>query len=245
MRVVARTNGFVRPLRRAVCLLPLRDIHPRPPGRRRAVGRRRPAAGLADAPRPARARPQARLRPGLCVGVSAAALRLAADALAEGDLARARRLAALVRLPPLPRLNENLASLHRDLVLCRSDWSEHPRVALADWIKYRPGQPRVPAGSPDGGQWTAVGGSGLGGATRTPLRDGGLFHLVGTGNYYSACKITDYLASKLGMRREALRKAIHQIKDHAGLGGPDNVVIRISTGDVYFRGEYLGNVHGE
>jgi len=67
------------------------------------------------------------------------------------------------------------------------------RLSLALEAKYSPDQPRVPAGNPDGGQWTDAGGSvgsgggggaggGTGGLTRVAANSGGGTGSGGTGN---------------------------------------------------------------
>jgi hypothetical protein len=63
-------------------------------------------------------------------------------ALNEGDVARAMVHALLMRLPEIPKAG--LAKL----------------AGAAHLRKYNPDQPRVPAGNPDGGQWTSGGGNG-------------------------------------------------------------------------------------
>jgi hypothetical protein len=55
----------------------------------------------------------------------------------------------------------------------------------------------------------------------------------------------DYLARQMGIGRFELRDAIHVLKDKAGLGGADNVVINASTGDVTFGGASIGNIFDE
>ena len=53
----------------------------------------------------------------------------------------------------LPALAETLALERRLLTVLRLQFK---LVALRYWLrKYSPGQPRVPAGNPDGGQWTS------------------------------------------------------------------------------------------
>src|SRR3712207_6683082 len=50
----------------------------------------------------------------------------------------------------LLRIRQGLIGLQLDLALLK--------LRRALWRKYRPDQPRVPAGNPDGGQWTSEGG---------------------------------------------------------------------------------------
>jgi phage gpG-like protein len=57
--------------------------------------------------------------------------------------------------------------------------------------------------------------------------------------------IDNTTAGALRMSRSDLRKAIHSLKDHAGLRGDDDVVIHIPTGNVYFGDEVIGHLHDE
>lgn len=68
---------------------------------------------------------------------------------------RRARLDAERKLYELASLRDQCASLRVDLALIKL------RYALRR--KYRPDQPRVPAGNPDGGQWTSEAGSGADG----------------------------------------------------------------------------------
>src|SRR5680860_1535596 len=60
--------------------------------------------------------------------------------------------------------------------LQRAGWLLHAHMvetklqALRDAVKYDPNQPRVPAGNPDGGQWTDAGGGGGAGEESTSSR---------------------------------------------------------------------------
>jgi rare lipoprotein A len=73
------------------------------------------------------------LLPGLC---------LAAEALQQGEIARAMIAALHLRLGEIPK--SRLARLARVNAVLKS---------------FNPDQPRVPAGNPDGGQWTGEGGA--------------------------------------------------------------------------------------
>jgi hypothetical protein len=57
--------------------------------------------------------------------------------------------------------------------------------------------------------------------------------------------INNATAQALNMTRSQLRTAIHVLKDAANLGPSDNVLIHIPTGDAYFNGEWIGNLHDE
>jgi hypothetical protein len=72
-------------------------------------------------------------------------LRVVADALNNGNLALAGIALVQMRLPPLPSAEKALAMAAADGLLDKynPDWED---------------EPRVPAGNPDGGQWTAEGG---------------------------------------------------------------------------------------
>lgn len=52
-------------------------------------------------------------------------------------------------------------------------------------------------------------------------------------------------AQGLGMSSAEFRRAIHALKDAAGLGGADNVRIHVPSGDVYFNDERIGNLRDE
>jgi hypothetical protein len=52
-------------------------------------------------------------------------------------------------------------------------------------------------------------------------------------------------ARGLGMSPSEFRRAIHSLKDGIGLSGDENVQIHIPTGDAYFNGEIVGNLHDE
>ncbi len=47
------------------------------------------------------------------------------------------------------------------------------------------------------------------------------------------------------MSRAQLRNAMHRLKDAVCLGGADDVLIHIPTGEVFFNGESIGNLHDE
>jgi len=68
--------------------------------------------------------------------------------------------------------------------------------------------------------------------------------LVGS-YFFSGSRITAALAGALGMSRQSLGNAIESIKGANGLGGADNVQIHVATGNVFFNGEYIGNVFDE
>ena len=61
----------------------------------------------------------------------------------------------------LIHIDQNLKALRFDVALLRA------RMALKK--KYSPDQPRVPSGSPDGGQWTGGGGGSGDGGDSSPL----------------------------------------------------------------------------
>lgn len=52
-------------------------------------------------------------------------------------------------------------------------------------------------------------------------------------------------ARALGMSRNELSDALHSLKRAAGLGGADNVLIHLPSGDVFYNGENIGNLHDE
>lgn len=59
------------------------------------------------------------------------------------------------------RLEQDIATLKAE---CLAFDAGLRAARLALWLRYDPDQPRVPAGSPDGGQWTGGGGGGITGA---------------------------------------------------------------------------------
>ncbi len=52
----------------------------------------------------------------------------------------------------------------------------------------------------------------------------------------------DYAARALRMDRTVLSRILHDIKEHAGLTGDDDVRIMIPSGDVYYGPEHIGNL---
>ncbi|MGA9866249.1 MAG: hypothetical protein WBQ75_07375 [Acetobacteraceae bacterium] len=52
-------------------------------------------------------------------------------------------------------------------------------------------------------------------------------------------------ARGLGMSPMNFRKAIHSLKDGLGLRGDDDLLFHIPSGDVFFNGENVGNLHDE
>jgi hypothetical protein len=52
----------------------------------------------------------------------------------------------------------------------------------------------------------------------------------------------NYAARALRMDRNAFSERLHEIKDHAGLAGDDDVRIMIPSGDVYYGSEHIGNL---
>jgi hypothetical protein len=52
-------------------------------------------------------------------------------------------------------------------------------------------------------------------------------------------------ARALGMSRNDFSDALHSLKKAAGLGGADNVLIHLPSGDVFYNGENIGNLHDE
>ena len=92
----------------------------------------------------------------------------------ERDRLEARQawLEAARREAELERVRDQLATLQLELALLR--------VERAFALKYRPDQPRVPAGNPDGGQWTPGGDAAETGAdvvaTGSTSRPSGSFH---------------------------------------------------------------------
>lgn len=89
-------------------------------------------------------------------------LKATAHALNKGDRCLAAIALVHTALPPLP--NEDLAQ---------------QMARIDNLTKYRPDQPRVPAGSPEGGQWTAEGETGhisLSAAELDPAAYNGVYH---------------------------------------------------------------------
>jgi hypothetical protein len=71
------------------------------------------------------------------------------------------------------RRRTDIAAIRRDLEQLVQDvrraCDEWPSPQRSDLKKYSPDQPRVPAGGPDGGQWTSEGGSGSSGGSGVEL----------------------------------------------------------------------------
>ena len=68
--------------------------------------------------------------------------------------------------------------------------------------------------------------------------------LVTPVNYFTN-EVNNSTANALGMSRNQLRGAIHSLKKANGLGGADNVIIHIPSGDVYFGPDFIGNLNDE
>jgi RHS repeat-associated protein len=86
-------------------------------------------------------------------------------------------------------------------------------------------------------------GSVSGGQNASPAP--GVQLVAGSGYFITGGKITNSTASALDMSRAELGTAIHSLKDAAGLGGADNIIIHIPSGDAFFNGEYIGNLKDE
>lgn len=52
----------------------------------------------------------------------------------------------------------------------------------------------------------------------------------------------DYACKALGLDRREASKVLHALKGHARLGGANNVLIEIPSGDVYYGDECIGNL---
>ncbi|MGH9352156.1 MAG: RHS repeat-associated core domain-containing protein, partial [Terriglobia bacterium] len=93
--------------------------------------------------------------------------------------------------------------------------------------------------SPDGGDFEPVGGPDIG--PGYPGYDGPTILLAG----YFTSNIDSSAARALGMSRNQLGDAVHAIKGALGLGGADNVLLHVPSGDVYYNDEVIGNVRDE
>ncbi len=54
-----------------------------------------------------------------------------------------------------------------------------------------------------------------------------------------------YAAREPGMTDIQMSDAIHRLKEGAGLRGGDNLLFHLPSGDVYFNGEIIGNLHDD
>lgn len=152
------------------------------------------------------------------------------SALDENNLALAQIAAVHLLIPDLPGLRARAALEAEDLLikteaggaaLARAGWDpdQHPRA----------GTP------PNPGWFTPTEGSNPEGSAREsgapilPVAE------RSTGN-------PDYAARALRMDRNVLRRILHNVKDHAGLSGDDNVRAMVPSGDVYYGSEYIGNL---
>jgi hypothetical protein len=52
----------------------------------------------------------------------------------------------------------------------------------------------------------------------------------------------NYLGRKLGIDRNTVRRNLHECKERAGIPGNADVQVDDETGDIYHRGEYIGNI---
>jgi hypothetical protein len=95
-----------------------------------------------------------------------------------------------------------------------------------------PDQPRVPAGNPDGGEWTSGGGGGLPASGRTATT---LLVAGSTKNFRYACRIL-----KLDPKKASI--VLHAVKEDEYLGGADNCTFDTDTGDILYDGEVIGNL---
>jgi hypothetical protein len=97
---------------------------------------------------------------------------------------------------------------------------------------YNPDQPRVPAGNPDGGEWTSGGGESL------PASSGTAATLLVAGS----TKNFDYACGVLKLNRNKASDILHAVKEDNGLGGADNCTFDTDTGDILYNGEVIGNL---
>ena len=145
-------------------------------------------------------------------------------ALMRGDVSLA---AIMLCQTKFPRLCEE-----RDLhTLDLADWRLRCGVAPFDllklhgivsnngifesFVKFNPDQPRDADG-----RWTSSGPIELAATTK---------------NFDYACK-------KLGLEPNDTSDAYHGLKEHMGLGGADNCVFDLNSGDIFYNGEWIGNL---
>ncbi|MGH7155566.1 MAG: hypothetical protein ACREF3_16685 [Acetobacteraceae bacterium] len=92
---------------------------------------------------------------------------------------------------------------------------------------------------PDGHQWSALNPEGV-----APDATSGIAPTIEEIAHFTR-SVNGATAKALGMSRDQLGDAIHTIKHAAGLGGADDILIHIPTGNVFFGGEWIGNVNDE
>jgi len=167
----------------------------------------------------------------LCARGKSGGLRVVAEALNRGELARAQIAALPPRLPDPelakadPPNRAGLVSQLRESGLLAKDWNadEHPRT-----------------GTPPNSGWFAPTGSGEadahleGGAPARSSAVAAEEVAVLTRNFRYACRVLDLDP------REA-RDAVHAAKDKL-LGGADNCLFDTETGDIIFNGDVIGNL---
>ena len=176
------------------------------------------------------------------------------SALDENDLCLAKIAAVQLRMPDLPGFLARAALETEDLlikterageVLARAGWdpNKHPRAGIP----------------PNPGWFAPTEGSSAAGSAQEHEEDGG----APRGMPHPALPVADnaggspspilpvaerstsnpsYAARALRLDRTVLGERLHEIKDHAGLAGDDDVRIMIPSGDVYYGSEHIGNL---
>jgi hypothetical protein len=180
-------------------------------------------------------------------------LNVVKSALNENNLCLAQIAAVQLRIANLRdaaarallEAEDRLIKAERGEALARADWDpdKHPRAGVP----------------PNPGWFAPTGGSGSELPTRESEESGraprGMLHPAlrpGANAGESGSPIQpvaersttspDYAARALRMDRTVLSTRLHDIKDHAGLSGDDNVRIMIPSGDVYYGSEHIGNL---
>jgi len=111
------------------------------------------------------------------------------------------------------------------------------RDALVE-LRYNPDQPRVPAGNLGGGQWTddGSGRSAVAGGQSAGVRPTSMLVAATTRNFNYACK-------RLELDRKEASAALHAAKEKIEMGeGDDLCEFDLETGDIFYHGEWQGNL---
>lgn len=168
-------------------------------------------------------------------------LQVVADALSKGEIARAQIAALLLRLPDPDAALGSAPALAKRLHDCGwllKSWEpdKHPRTGTPPnpgWFSPTDGGADAQTGTPRGA--TSAPNSETKPSTTTAHGGGEQEVAVLTTNFRYACRalrLDPYVASDI----------LHRLKEDSNVGPADNCTFDTESGDVYFNGEYIGNL---
>ena len=117
-----------------------------------------------------------------------------------------------------------------DLSICKMLGFDFEPFSLA---RFEANEPRVPAGSgTTSGRWMP---SDVSDQKSASDDEATLIDVSTTTNFGHACRV-------LGIDPIDASAALHAAKRAAGLGGADNCIFDLGTGDIFHKGEHIGNL---